>query len=118
MPKEGFVGEQLKPDGSTFNAFALIGGAPAMPKRFRWRERDFEVAEVLEQWKELGPAREGGSSQYLRKHWFRIRTTTNDEMKIYFERTARSTRQRKTRWWLYSMTSARDATPMDKGEKG
>ena len=102
MSSEQFIGEPIKPDGSTFNAFALVGGEPGMPRKFTWRGEEFEVAEVREKWKETGPAREGGESRYLRKHWFRVRTTTGEDMKIYFERTARSTKQRKTRWWLYS----------------
>jgi len=112
MKKEQFVGERLKPDAATFNTFALVGGVPQMPKRFTWRGETFEVAEVLDGWKELGPAKEGGARQYLRKHWFHIRTTTGEEMKIYFERTARSTKMRKTRWWLYSLV------PTRKGRKG
>ena len=101
---EEFLGEAIKPDAGTFNTLALVGREPALPHRFTWRGETFEVAEVLEKWKELGPAKEGGRSQYLRKHWFRIRATSGDEMKIYFERTARSAKQRKTRWWLYSVS--------------
>ena len=106
--RETFIGEAIRPDAATFNALALIGGVPEMPKRFTWRDETFEVAEVLETWKELGPAKEGGPHQYLRKHWFRIRTTSGDEMKIYFERTARSAKQRRTRWWLYALLPAQD----------
>jgi len=100
--EEEFISERIKPDASTFNAFALIGGEPGMPGKFTWRGESFEVAEVLEKWKETGRAREGGTSRYLRKHWFRIRTTSGDEMKIYFERSARSAKGQKTRWWLYA----------------
>jgi len=109
MPGEEFIGEPIQPDASSFDARRLVGGAPDVPRKFRWRQTDFELAEVLERWKETGRAREGGSRQYLRKHWFRIRTTSLDEMKIYFERTARSSRMRKTRWWLYSVLPAPQA---------
>ena len=102
MSSEEFISEEIKPDASTFNAHALIGGAPTMPKTFTWRGEAFEVGAVLETWKETGPAREAGNTQYLRKHWFRIRTTSGQVMKIYFERSARSAKQRKTRWWLYT----------------
>jgi hypothetical protein len=106
MTDEEFIGEAIKPDADTFNAHSLIGGEPAMPRLFTWRGEQFVVAEVLEKWKTAGDCRSGSTEQYVRKHWFRIRTSSGDEMKVYFERQPRSGRERKTRWWLYSMKSA------------
>ena len=102
--REQFISEQIKPDSDGFNAMCLLGGAPSMPRAFTWRGEDFTVADVMESWKETGPCTHGSSEQYVRKHWFRVRTTSGDEMKIYFERQARSTKQRKARWWLYTIT--------------
>jgi len=101
-----FIGEAIRPDADSFNARCLAGGEPAMPRRFAWRGEDFVVAGVLERWKTTGDCTSGSGEQYVRRHWFRVRTTSGDEMKIYFERQARSTRERRTRWWLYSLSRA------------
>jgi hypothetical protein len=63
-----------------------------------WRQQEYAVAEVLQAWKESGPCRSGGPEQYLRKHWFKIRTDNGLEMTMYFERQARTKRQAMNRW--------------------
>ena len=101
---EQFIGESIKPVEGTMDAAAMSGGDPGFPGKFTWRRREYAVAEVLEKWKEAGNSREGPGEQYRRKHWFRIRTVDGTEMKVYFERQARSKSQRKSRWWLYTVT--------------
>jgi uncharacterized protein DUF6504 len=85
--------------GSEFQAV----GEPMFPERFVWRGEELAVAEVIERWKEY--SRPGASMQerYLRKHWYRIRTAAGLEMKIYFERQARSKPGAKQRWWVFSV---------------
>jgi len=61
------------------------------------------VAEVCDTWRELSSCRHGSAEQYVRKHWFRVKTKSGEVMKIYFERQARSKRDIKRRWWLYSI---------------
>ena len=101
---EEFVSEAIKPVPGAMDVSGMLRGEPGLPKRFVWREQEYVVAEVLERWKESSPCRSGGRERYLRKHWFRIRTTTGDEMKIYFERQPRSGREAKSRWWLYTVS--------------
>ena len=100
---EEFVSEPIKPVAGTFDTTAMTRGEPALPGRFIWRDKEYAVAEVLQVWKELGPCKSGGPEQYLRKHWFRIKTETGREMTIYFERQPRSKHQNKMRWWLYTI---------------
>jgi hypothetical protein len=100
---EEFVSEPIKPVAGTFDTAAMTRGEPGLPGRFIWRDKEYTVADVLEVWKEHGPCKGGGPEQYLRKHWFRIRTTTGLEMTIYFERQPRSKSQSKKRWWLYTV---------------
>ena len=69
------------------------------------------MAALLEKWKETGRCRNGSAERYVRKHWFRIRTTGGLEMKIFFERQARSARERKQRWWLYTVDTPEDNQP-------
>ena len=98
-----FVSEPIKPLADGFDTTAMARGEPGLPLRFVWRGEEHAVAEVLETWRELGAPREGGEPSYLRKHWFRIRTDSGFEMKLYFERQPRSGGRGLGRWWVYSM---------------
>lgn len=101
---EEFISEPIEPIAETFDAAAMTRGEPGLPKRFKWRNEEYSIIEVLEAWKELGPCRSGGLEKYLRKHWFRIKIDDGSEMTIYFERQPRSKRQNKIRWWLYTVS--------------
>jgi hypothetical protein len=83
---------------------ARATGEPALPTRFVWRDREYAVAEVIKRWKGLSPGTAAMPDRYLRKHWFRIRTTDGLEMDLYFERKARSAGAAKTRWWLFTVS--------------
>lgn len=100
---ENFISEIIKPVTGTFDTAAMTRGEPGLPKKFTWREKEYEVTEVLEAWKETGPCKSGSDEQYLRKHWYKIRTNTGEIMTLYFERQARSKGQNKARWWLYTI---------------
>jgi hypothetical protein len=102
---EEFISEPIIPAAGTFDSAGMTRGEPGLPSGFTWRDRQYEVAEVLEAWKESGPCRSGGGEAYLRKHWFRIQTADGVEMTIYFERQARTKQQSKKRWWLYTIDS-------------
>ena len=98
---EEFVSEPIVPVAGTFDATGMTRCEPGLPSRFVWREQEYTTADVLEAWKETGPCRSGGAEQYLRKHWFNIRTDDGLEMTIYFESQPRG--KNKTRWWLYTV---------------
>jgi uncharacterized protein DUF6504 len=102
-----FVSEPIEPVAGTSDRAGMRMGEPGLPGRFVWRGVEYKVAEVLEKWKETGPMKGGGagSEQYVRKHWFHVRTTDGSEMKLYFERQARSAQAKKQRWWLYTITA-------------
>jgi hypothetical protein len=100
---EEFVSEAIEPVPQTGDAASMSRGGPGMPKRFIWRGREFEVEAILKTWRETGPCTSGSDEQYVRKHWFTVRTTSGDEMTLYFERQARSPRERKRRWWLFTI---------------
>ena len=104
MPEQ-LISEPLTPLTAQVDPRSVIIGAPVLPSSFIWRGVEYAVSEVLETWKESGPCHHGSGEHYVRKHWFRLRTATGEEMKIYFERQARSTRQKKRRWWLYTLRS-------------
>ena len=83
----------------SFTSLCLTG----LPQRFVWRDREYTVAAVLAVWKEDGPCRHGSGEMYLRKHWFKIATHQGPQMTLCFERQARSKRQNKLRWWLFTI---------------
>ncbi len=100
---EEFVSEELKPCGALTGSAALATGAPGLPEGFFWRGERYMITAVVESWREIGPAREGGKARYLRRHWYRLQTDRGVCLTVYFERTPRSARARKERWWLYSL---------------
>jgi hypothetical protein len=102
--KETFVGEAIKPEGTSFSVSRMAMGTPGIPREFSWNGRSLPVIEILEEWKESGSCRHGSGERYVRKHWFRVRTTGDLELKIYFERQARSGGE--SRWHLYSTANA------------
>ena len=99
--KETFIGEPLTPEDVSFSVSPMAMGKPGLPRRFSWKGGSFSVLEVLEEWKECGNCRHGSGERYVRKHWFRLRTTENLEMTIYFERQGRSSGG--SRWRLYTV---------------
>lgn len=101
---EEFIGELLVPVRGRAGAHPAPIGAPQLPGKFLWREEEVGVADVLGAWKETSPCKSGSPERYLRRHWFKIKTTGGDTMTLYFERQARSSRDRKKRWWLYALS--------------
>ena len=104
MP-ERFVSEAITPMPGTGDAGAMAAGGPGLPGEFRWRGRTIRVATVLRAWRETGPCRHGSGEQYVRRHWFEVRTTEETTLKIYFDRQPRGGRKA-PRWWLFSETES------------
>jgi len=100
---EEFVSEPIEPVPGTFDPAGMARGEPGLPGRFVWRSKEYEVADVIEVWKESGLCKSGSPELYLRKHWYKIRTRDGLQMTLYFERQARSKSRRQTRWWLYTI---------------
>jgi Domain of unknown function (DUF6504) len=99
-----FVSERIMPDLESVDFGDTPIGEPPLPRRFTWRGTEYTVDIILKRWKESKPDSTHGSGEsYVRKHWFRVRTTSRHEMTIYFERQARTRAQRKARWWLYTV---------------
>jgi phosphoribosylglycinamide formyltransferase-1 len=100
--KETFIGEAIEPEDMSFSVSAMAMGKPGLPQSFFWKGGSFPVLGVLEEWKESGACRHGSGERYVRKHWFRVKTTEDREMRIYFERQKRSSGG--SRWRLYSVS--------------
>ncbi len=105
--RETFVGEPIIPERMSVLAAPMEIGKPGLPRDFTWKGRRFSILEVMEEWKQTGDCRHGPGERYVRKHWFRVRTTDDLEMKIYFERQKRSSGG--SRWRLYSTQTPNQA---------
>ena len=101
---ERLVSEAIEPirDEATEQAPAAAGD-PIPPGRFRWREREVAVAAVLEKWKGFSPRAANVRGQYVRRHWYRVRTADGEVMTIYLVRTAANASRHRPGWWLYSV---------------
>jgi hypothetical protein len=103
-PHPELVSEQIRPTPGRFDAADLGKALPGLPAEFTWRDRTYRVGILLEKWKVSGPevGRLGGE-KYLRRHYFRVRTTDGHIMVIYCERHTKNRCQPKARWWLYTV---------------
>ena len=101
--KESLVSEPIQPVFSAVQGGVQAAGEPVLPAKFVWRGEERTIAEVIERWKELSRPGAAMQERYVRKHWYRIRTEAGEEMKIYFERQARSKGGAKQRWWIFSV---------------
>jgi hypothetical protein len=81
----------------------FLAGEPIVPSRVRWRDTEYRVDAILESWKEYSSGSRQMPERYLRKHWFHVRAHDGTEMKLYFERQARSKGTERARWWIFTV---------------
>jgi len=101
--REEFISEPIIPVAGSADASAMSRGEPGLPWEFSWRGRTYTVAQLLESWKTSTADR---GELYLRRHWYRIRTTGGEEMTLYCQRQAKNRNRPKARWWIYSFHPA------------
>lgn len=75
----------------------MARGEPGVPRRFTWRGRRYEVAEVERRWKELNPAPAAAGDRYVRRHGYAILTIGGERLRLIAERRGR---RGQPRWWL------------------
>jgi hypothetical protein len=80
---EEFISEPIRPDAATFDARAMAAGQPGLPRGFTWRDRYYEITEVLEEWKVSEAEDHAGGERYYRKHFWRVRVNSGELMTIY-----------------------------------
>jgi hypothetical protein len=99
-----FVSEPITPLRGSFDTALMARGEPGLPHRFRWRKKEWQVAAILEQWKEHGDCAHGSGERYVRKHVYRVGTVEGPVLRIYFQRSfGRGRFQRKGRWRVHSI---------------
>ena len=111
-PKAELVSESIVPEPGSFDAADMGKALPGLPRAFTWRDRLYHVGILLEKWKVSGPevGRFGGE-RYLRRHYFRVRTTDGSTMVLYCERHLKGRSNPKARWWLYTVQAPDQAGP-------
>ena len=108
---ESFISEPIEPAMDEIADEPIQTGEPILPRRFRWRGDEYRIDSVLETWKQYSGGSKSMPEHYLRKHWFHVLASKTGaegeepplEMKIYFERQARS--KSVARWWIYTLVS-------------
>jgi len=105
---ETLVGEPIIPKPGTFDTSIMATGAPGPPHQFTWRGVEYTIRGIMETWKTVGPCTSGSDEMYVRRHYYRIRTTSGDTMTLGCDRHAPRGRSRtKGRWVLYSIIAGR-----------
>jgi hypothetical protein len=103
---ETFIDEPITPRLGSFSAARMATGEPGLPRFFTWRGKEYEIAGVIESWRARDPGH-GLDRDYLyvRKHFFRVKTTEGQLMTLYFDRKPSAARSKhKQRWHLFSVT--------------
>jgi len=102
-----FVSEPITPVEGTFDPAGMARGEPGLPHQFRWRKKEFTVAEVLEQGKEYGSCAHGSGERYVRRHSYRVRATDGTVLRLYVQRSfGRAKFSTANRWWIQSVESS------------
>ncbi len=100
-----FISENIFPVKGSFDVAGMARGEPGLPQRFHWRDKEFIVAEVLNQSKDHGDCKHGSGERYVRRHTYRVRTTDGTIFHLYFQRSfGRATAT--TRWRVRSVEEA------------
>lgn len=101
MNAEKFISEPIKPVIETADTSQMAIGGPGLPREFLWDGRRVRIAAILRTWRETGKCTHGSGENYVRKHWFEVKTSAGI-MKIYFERKARG-KAGSPRWRIFSL---------------
>jgi len=105
---ETFVGEPIEPKPGSFDAAMMARGGPGIPRAFTWRGREYQVLGVMDSWQAKEPGHGMDREyEYVRRHYYRIKTTSGEIMTISFDRKPQSGRGKsRQRWRLFSIAQA------------
>jgi len=99
-PNEKLISEPVAPVAGSFNAAAMAQGESGVPMIFSWRGNEYRVKTILDSWRNFRHCRNGSREQYVNKHFFKIRTESDEVMTLYRARTG----SKKDVWTLYTIT--------------
>jgi len=100
------IGEPIEPEPGSFDTRWMARGQPGVPGRFKWRGKDYTVARVVKTWRSLGPCESGADETYVRGHFYRVLTTTDEVMVLHCSRFwGRGREKVKGRWTVCAVES-------------
>ncbi len=105
---ESFIGEPIEPKPGSFDAAMMARGGPGIPRVFTWRGNEYRVLGLIDTWTGREPGKGMDKDYtYIRKHFYRVKTTTGEVMTLYFDRKPPSGREKsRQRWYLFSISNA------------
>jgi phosphoribosylglycinamide formyltransferase-1 len=96
------VSEKVEPVSGSFDAASMAAGIPGLPLAFRWRGREYRVAEILETRKSFRDCHSGSGERYVDKHYYTVRAESGETMTLYRARTG----SKADEWVLYTVSGA------------
>ena len=107
---ETFVGEPIAPKPGSFASSMMARGGPGIPRQFTWRGKTYEALGVIATWtsREPGKGMDKGYT-YVRKHFYRVKTTSGEIMTLEFDRKPQGPGGRQ-RWSLFSVEEFNDSS--------
>ena len=102
-PGQRFICEPMTPVAGTGDTTAMARGEPGLPKAFWWRGTEYRVVEMIRSWKTTSRCTSGADEQYVRRHWYTIRTDPPMTMTVYCDRQSKDRKRPKARWWVYTI---------------
>ena len=107
-----FIGEQIEVQ---FDKPPLFSKKPGCPDRFVWKERTFQITEILAEWQDFN--RSGRMENNMRpanaakakrrgswgvgRFYFRVQTDSEQIFDLYYDRAPKDVDDRKGAWFLY-----------------
>lgn len=109
--EQRFIGEEIMVD---YDTPLVVVKKPRCPDRFTWGNEQFEVAELVSEWRDYG--RRGRMASNMRptnirraktrgswgvgRYYFQVRTTNDREFVFYYDRAPKGRDQREGSWHL------------------
>ena len=103
---ETLISEPITPKPGSFDTSMMARGGPGIPRLFTWRGKSYEVLGLIDTWtsRQPGKGMDRGYT-YIRKHYYRVKTTTGEIMTLQFDRRPQGSRGRE-RWSLFTIETA------------
>lgn len=90
-----FIGQEIE---------VTTSGDIKVPVSFRWDNRDYIIADILEQWPDYGFGKQPPKRKkwYHRRHrnYYRVKITEGDVFEIYYDRGTSLSHPKLKKWYL------------------
>jgi hypothetical protein len=101
--RQRFISEAMTPVAGSGDTAMMARGEPGLPQRFSWRGTEYSVLDVIRTWKTTSRCTSGADEQYVRRHWYTIRTEPPTTMTVYCDRQPKDRKRPKSRWFVFTV---------------